>query len=195
MFCRAGNTGYFAGMPEFSRPATLKIIYVNLACALLIVGLAAVSVVRKAHALDELIVRVSRENGMDPRLVSAVIWKESRFNPQAKGKAGEVGLMQVMPVTGLEWAGTHGVEGFTPERLFDPETNLRAGVWYLRKAVEEWSTKDNPLPYALAQYNAGRRNVLKWDEAAKSDEDRFMENITFEGTFRYISDIVDRFRD
>ncbi|MFO1530349.1 MAG: lytic transglycosylase domain-containing protein [Kiritimatiellia bacterium] len=182
-------------MPEFSRSATLKIIYVNLACALLIVGLAAVSVVRKAHALDELIVRVSRANGMDPRLVSAVIWKESRFNPQAKGKAGEVGLMQVMPVTGMEWAGTQGVEGFTPERLFDPETNLRAGVWYLRKAVDEWSTKDNPLPYALAQYNAGRRNVLKWDEAAKSDEDRFMENITFEGTFRYISDIVDRFRD
>ena len=195
MFCRAGNPGYFDGMPEFSRPATLKIIYVNLACALLIVGLAAVSVVRKAHALDELIVRVSRESGMDPRLVSAVIWKESRFNPRAKGKAGEIGLMQVMPVTGMEWAGTHGVEGFKPDHLFDPETNVKAGAWYLRKALDEWSTKDNTLPYALAQYNAGRLNVLKWDEAAKSDEDRFMENITFEGTFRYISDIVDRFRD
>ena len=181
-------------MPEFSRPATLKIIYVNLACALLIVGLAAVSLVRRAHSLDEMIVRVSREHGMDPRLVSAVIWKESRFDRTAQGKAGEIGLMQVMPATAMEWAGSRGRTGFTPEHLFDPETNLQAGVWYLRKALDEWSTKDNPLPYALAQYNAGRRNVLKWDEAVKSDEALFIRNIPFPGTARYVNDIIARYR-
>lgn len=181
-------------MAKFSRPATSRILFVNLIGALLVIGLAAIGLVRRAHSLDELIIRVSRHHGMDPRLISAVIWKESRFDRTAVGAAGEIGLMQVMPLTAMEWAGNNHIQGFTPAALFNPETNLHAGVWYLRKAITDWSSKKDPLPYALAQYNAGRSNVIKWDASAKSEEARFFENIKFETTARYVRDILIRYR-
>jgi soluble lytic murein transglycosylase len=102
------------------------------------------------------------ESGCDPNLVKAVIWRESKFEPGLRGKDGEYGLMQIMPSTGKEWADAQGIPKFLPEQLLDPQTNLRAGSWYLAKALQQWSQASEPLPLALAQYNAGRSKVLKW---------------------------------
>src|SRR5687768_8363047 len=70
---------------------------------------------------------------IDPLLIKAVIWQESRFNRHAKGKAGEVGLMQIMELTGEEWAESQKVRDYSQEVLWDPARNIEAGAWYLAK--------------------------------------------------------------
>ena len=61
---------------------------------------------------------------------------------------------------------------FAHEHCFDPGTNTLAGTWYLRKLMRRYAQTDNPLPYALADYNAGRGNVLKWNQGAAVNQQR-----------------------
>ena len=152
--------------------------------------------VRHSHKFDELILDMARTRDLDPRLISALIWKESRYDPQAVGKAGEIGLMQVMEPAAREWANAEKVTDFDLNDLYNPRTNLLAGTWYLAKAIEDWKEKKDPVPYALAQYNAGRSRVLKWDKAlAESEEQRsFIEGIAFPGTKKNVVDIIGKYR-
>src|SRR5947207_8508325 len=73
---------------------------------------------------------------IDPLLVKAVIWRESRFDRNAKGKAGEIGLMQVMELTGEEWAEAERIRGFSKSYLWDPSQNIQAGTRYLSKCLK-----------------------------------------------------------
>src|SRR6476660_5460361 len=84
---------------------------------------------------DALIRSVAAEHHLDPMLVKAVVWRESRFDAQKFGSAGERGLMQVTGKAAQEWAQQTKVENFRAEELFDPKTNLDAGTWYLRRAI------------------------------------------------------------
>ena len=68
---------------------------------------------------------------MDPRLISAVIWRESRFDASCIGTAGEIGLMQVTEEAAREWAKARGQPAPTKVALFDVRTNIDAGTWYL----------------------------------------------------------------
>src|SRR5438045_5894172 len=104
---------------------------------------------------DALIRAVAAEHHLDPMLVKAVVWRESRFDAQKFGTAGERGLMQVSEKAATEWARETKAENFRVEELFDPKTNLEAGTWYLRRAIEHWQNQANPMPFALAEYNAG----------------------------------------
>src|SRR5207249_2604525 len=79
---------------------------------------------------------VAMEHHLDPMLVKAVVWRESRFDPKKYGGAGERGLMQVSEKAANEWARENKVDNFRVEKLFDPKTNLEAGTWYLRRAFE-----------------------------------------------------------
>ena len=88
------------------------------------------------HQHDALIRAVAAEHQLDPMLVKAVVWRESRFDAQKFGTAGERGLMQVSEKAAGEWARETKVENFRVEELFDPKTNLEAGTWYLRRAIE-----------------------------------------------------------
>ncbi len=142
---------------------------------------------------DILILNAAGENGCDPNLIKAVIWRESKFNPNARGKDGELGLMQVMPQVGKEWAASRGNKNFMPERLLDPATNLRAGSWYLARGIQQWGQASEPIPLALAQYNAGRSNVLKWvDAGSLADAEYFIQRIQFPSTRSYVRDILKR---
>src|SRR5258705_9605136 len=76
---------------------------------------------------------------IDPLLVKAVIWRESRFDRNAKGKAGEIGLMQVMELTGEEWAEAERIRGFCKSYLWDPSQNIQAGAGYLSKCIRRYS--------------------------------------------------------
>src|SRR5947209_5533671 len=98
---------------------------------------------------DKLIESAAAEHQLDPMLVKAVVWRESRFDRAKVGTADERGLMQVAPKAATEWAREHKATGFTLEQLFDPKTNLEAGSWYLRRAIEHWQTQSDPLPFAL----------------------------------------------
>ena len=121
---------------------------------------------RREHRYDQIIFTAAQRYSVDPALVKAVAWRETRFDAGARGRAGEIGLMQIMESAALDWASVEKIYPFEHEQLFDPGTNTLAGAWYLKKLLRRYTQTDNPLPYALADYNAGRKNVLRWNKGA-----------------------------
>jgi soluble lytic murein transglycosylase len=132
---------------------------------------------------------------VDAALVKAVVWRESRFDPHARGRAGELGLMQLREDAAREWADAEGIEAFEHEHCLDPVTNTLAGTYYLGKLLKRFAAADDPRPYALAAYNAGRSNALKWATGeAATNSARFLEQITFPATRAYVAAVLDRAR-
>ena len=144
---------------------------------------------------DGLIRSVAEEHNLDPMLLKAVVWRESRFDAQKFGNAGERGLMQVSGIAAQEWASENRVENFRLEELFDPKLNLEAGAWYLRRAVEHWANQPDPIPFALAEYNAGASRAQRWagNRDISIPPDIFRANIDFPGTRKYVDSIIARF--
>jgi soluble lytic murein transglycosylase len=145
---------------------------------------------------DDLIRSVAMEHRLDPMLVKAVVWRESRFDPKKYGGAGERGLMQVSEKAANEWAHENKIDNFGVEKLFDPKTNLEAGTWYLRRAFEHWATQSDPMPFALAEYNAGASRAQRWsggDAAAAMPARTFLKRIDFPGTRNYVDSIIARY--
>jgi len=144
---------------------------------------------------DAVILAAAAKHRISPALVKAVVWQESWFNPNAKGSSGEIGLMQIMKDTGNDWARAENVRLFVPERLFEPAKNTECGAWYLRRLLTRYSRTDNPLPYALAAYNAGPGNVNKWSTGAGATNSQvFLRQMTFPGTRKYVESVTKRFR-
>ena len=147
----------------------------------------------KENIYDPLIVAVARQEGLDPFLVRALIWRESRFNPNIYGTAQEHGLMQVTPVAGELWAKANKISDFKPDDLFDPVTNIRAGSWYLARDIHHWEQTDDPVTFGLAEYNAGRTNALKWvDPNDPQNHVAFMNRITYPTTRKYVEVILEK---
>jgi soluble lytic murein transglycosylase len=111
---------------------------------------------------DEMIAVAAARHGVDPLLVKAVIWQESRFHGDKLGGHGERGLMQVTEPAAQDWVKAEGIETFVPQDLLDPKTNIEVGTWYLGRALRHWSGQEDPLPFALGEYNAGRSRVKRW---------------------------------
>jgi soluble lytic murein transglycosylase len=103
----------------------------------------------------------ARNYRLDPALVAAVIYQESKFRPTARSSTGAVGLMQLMPETARGIAARTGGTKFDVDDLLDPEINVRYGSWYLRHLLDRY--RDERL--ALAAYNAGQQNVDAWRRA------------------------------
>jgi peptidoglycan lytic transglycosylase len=132
--------------------------------------------------------------GVEPALIKAIVWRESHFNPEARGRAHEIGLMQLQEEPAQEWADAEHLQVFAHEHCFDPSTNTLAGAWYLRKLLRRYAQTDDPLPYALADYNAGRGNVLKWKQgAAATNSSAFTRQIGFPGTRDYVRSVLRRY--
>lgn len=132
---------------------------------------------------------------IDPLLVKAVIWQESKFNPNAKGRAGEIGLMQVQEIAAEEWAESEHLKDFTHAQIWEPTRNIHAGAWYLSRVMKRYTNTDNPLPYALADYNAGRAHVLRWNKgAAQTNSQAFLAQMDYPGTRQYALNVMDRYR-
>lgn len=130
---------------------------------------------------------------VDPALVKAIVWKESNFNPTARGRAQELGLMQLREEAAQEWADAERIDTFLHEHCLDPGTNVMAGTFYLAKMLRRYRNTDDPVPFALADYNAGRANVLKWNAgAAATNSSLFIEQIGFPGTKNYIQTVMKR---
>jgi soluble lytic murein transglycosylase len=104
----------------------------------------------------------ARNYGLDPALVAAVIYAESKFDPQTRSSAGAIGLMQLLPSTGQGIADRTGGGAFAPADLYDPEISIRYGCWYLRHLRERYADRPNAGDLALAAYNAGTGNVDGW---------------------------------
>ena len=104
-----------------------------------------------------------RTTHLDPALLAAVIYQESKFRADAKSSSGAIGLMQLRPQTAegiaIRTGGTH----FQVSDLYNPEINVRYGSWYLRHLLDKYGDEKD----ALAAYNAGQRNVDEWRAEGK----------------------------
>jgi soluble lytic murein transglycosylase len=92
---------------------------------------------------------------LDPALVAAVIYQESKFRADARSDSGAIGLMQLLPETAKGIALRTGGSRFRVDDLYDPEVNVRYGCWYLRNLLGKYGS----LGTALAAYNGGQGNV------------------------------------
>ena len=124
----------------------------------------------------------AEEFDLDPYLVCGVIFTESGFRPQAKSGVGALGLMQLMPATGLEESELLGIEGATEEGLTEPALNIRLGCSYLRKLLDEFGTES----VALAAYNAGPGRVRQWLKEYGKKDDGSILYIPYPETSKYV---------
>jgi membrane-bound lytic murein transglycosylase F len=107
--------------------------------------------------------KTAEEFGVDARLVAAMIKQESRFDANAVSGRGAQGLMQIMPVTGLELTGELELQDPT-----HPSQNLRAGTYYFAKLFDLFSSSpvEDRICLALAAYNAGPSRIYDAQELA-----------------------------
>lgn len=101
--------------------------------------------------LDRVILSAGEEYGVDPRLLHAVIWQESKYDQHARSHAGAQGLMQLIPAT---------AERFNCQNMSDPKQNIAAGTKYLRFLLQRFNGN---VVLALAGYNAGEGSVDKYN--------------------------------
>lgn len=145
----------------------------------------------REHRFDKVILAAAQRYRVEPALVKAVVWQESRFDPRARGKAQEIGLMQIRLPAATEWAAAERRGAFPAALLYDPSINTQVGAWYLRKLLLRYAATDFPLCYALADYNAGRRHVLRWNQGpAATNGNAFFQQIDFPGTRNYINSVL-----
>jgi len=100
----------------------------------------------------------ARNYSLDPALLAAVIYQESKFKADARSESGAIGLMQLLPDTAKGIALHTGGSAFRVDDLYNPEINVRYGAWYLRHLLEKYRDERT----ALAAYNAGQDNVDRW---------------------------------
>jgi soluble lytic murein transglycosylase len=100
----------------------------------------------------------ARNYDLEPALLAAVIYQESKFETDARSDAGAIGLMQLRPDTAKGIAERTGGSRFRVEDLYNPEINVRYGAWYLRHLLNKYGDE----PVALAAYNAGQTRVDRW---------------------------------
>ncbi len=146
----------------------------------------------RKNIYDSLIKEAARKYCVDSCLLKAVIWKESRFNQNARGSSGEVGLMQVRPTTAVkEWAETNHVSIEGEGVVFYPALNIDIGAWYLSRAMKRWEKYKYAEELALSEYNAGFKGMSSWIPA--NPEGEVLSNIRIKSTKNYVSDIMNRY--
>lgn len=136
---------------------------------------------------QNLIDKYSKQFNVDPYLIAAMINVESRYDKDAMSHKEARGLMQISSSTGLWGAEALSIEDFQLEMLFDPETNIRIGTWYLDMLSKEFG--NNPQ-LILAAYNGGSGNVGKWLKNSQySDDGKSLKKIPFEETKAYVEKV------
>jgi len=124
---------------------------------------------------------------LDPYLVAALVAQESTFQRDIVSPAGAIGLMQLMPTTGRQWARRLGIRAFSRQKLTVPEINVRIGTAYLATLVTRFGSDD----LALAAYNAGESRVVRWRrERPDLPREEFIDDIPFPETQNYVRRIL-----
>jgi soluble lytic murein transglycosylase len=121
----------------------------------------------------------ARNYELEPELLAAVIYQESKFDADARSDAGAVGLMQLQPETAKGIAIRTGGSRFRVDDLTNPEINVRYGSWYLRHLLQKYDDEE----LALAAFNAGQGNVDRWREQG--------EGIAFAETRAYVARVAE----
>ncbi|PTV95651.1 soluble lytic murein transglycosylase [Halanaerobium saccharolyticum] len=103
--------------------------------------------------------KYAEEFSLEPELLAAIIYVESRFDKYSISPRGAVGLMQLMPATAHWVAEELGYENFNVKDLDNPDLNIKFGSWYFAYLYQKF---DQDLIKTIAAYNAGESNVRKW---------------------------------
>ena len=136
---------------------------------------------------QDTVFRYAKEYSLEPALVFAVIKTESNFDPLARSDKNAYGLMQITEST-LNWALFREGKGltYTAADLYEPKINIKYGCLLLSLLLEEFGDTDT----ALAAYNAGRSNVLKWlKDSRYSPDGKRITDAPYEETARYIEKV------
>ena len=132
---------------------------------------------------EDVIRQQSRDKNLDPALIAAVIYRESKFR-DVTSRAGAKGLMQILPETAHFIARNSGGTEFEQGDLADPQINISYGSWYLRYLLDRY---EGNVVAAVAAYNAGHGRVDRWGgKALTVDDIRFVE------TADYTRDVIDK---
>jgi soluble lytic murein transglycosylase len=138
---------------------------------------------------EDIIRQQARDKGLDPALIAAVIYAESRFRDGQRSAAGAEGLMQITPRTAHEIARKSGGTAFTTGDLATPQVNISYGAWYLRYLMGRYAANRT---FALAAYNAGEGNVDRWiDRARQRNAELTIAAIPFAETRNYVRRVLD----
>jgi soluble lytic murein transglycosylase len=142
---------------------------------------------------EDIIRQQARDKGLDPALIAAVIYAESRFRDGQTSRAGAQGLMQLTPATARMIARKSGGTAFTVGDLGTPQVNIAYGAWYLRYLMGRYAGNET---FALAAYNGGEGNVDRWiDAAQRRNEALTIEAIPFSETRTYVQRVQDAERE
>jgi soluble lytic murein transglycosylase len=134
-----------------------------------------------------LIEKYSKENGLDPYLMTALIAQESTFTADVRSSANAYGLMQLLPSSGRRYAQRLGIRPFSTASLTRPETNIRLGMALFKDSIDRFGA----VHYALASYNAGDNRVAEWrDERPGLPQDEFIDDIPYPETQNYVKRIL-----
>ena len=136
---------------------------------------------------DDIIRQQAAEKELDPALIAATIYAESKFRERERSEAGARGLMQVTPATALEIATKSEGTAFVVEDLFNPDINIRYGSFHLRELLDRY---DGNEVAALAAYNAGPSHVDEWGGSSLE-----LDGIGFPETRAYVEEVLDKRQD
>lgn len=157
------------------------------------------------HRYDALIAQQAAIYRVDPDLVWSIIYEETYFSPWKLGKDGEIGLMQVTPTVGREWATETGMREFERQMasdpksfLGDPEHNIQVGCWYLEKIHEQFRDSQEAETRMVAAYNAGPSRAIEWNKAGENGKElsaaEFIKKIDIPSTRAYVLSIMERYQ-
>jgi soluble lytic murein transglycosylase len=132
---------------------------------------------------DDIIRQQARDKDLDPALIAAVIYGESKFRDQTSN-AGAKGLMQILPETADFVARRTGGSEFEHDDLSNPQINIAYGCWYLRYLLDRYGSNEVA---AVAAYNAGHRRIDRWGGAGLG-----LEDIRFPETEHYTREVLDK---
>jgi soluble lytic murein transglycosylase len=137
---------------------------------------------------DDIIRQQAADKNLDPALIAAVIYEESRFRDQTS-HAGARGLMQITPETADAIAKHSGGTRFKQSDLATPQINIAYGSYYLRLLLDHYGGNET---LAIAAYNAGMGNVDRWvADAGGPDEFKSADHIPFPETRAYVENVMD----
>ncbi len=138
---------------------------------------------------EDIIRQQAADKDLDPALVAAVIFEESRFRDQTS-HAGARGLMQITPETARFIARDSGGTAFEEGDLATPQVNISYGTYYMRYLLGRY---DGDTTLAVAAYNAGETNVNKWvDRAGGRESFDAADDVPFKETRDYVRDVKEK---
>lgn len=136
---------------------------------------------------EDLIRAYAAKNDIPPAYVASVIMAESSYRPEAVSSVNAQGLMQILPST-AEWIAGKLDETYVEGSLFDPETNIRYGCWYLGFLMHRY---DGDMRCSSSAYHAGQGTVDKWlADPNYSADGKTLDVIGYDSTNTYVSRVL-----